>query len=115
MTEAEEAFRTQKHDLQLRPIWHKKNRVKAHIFVCSTAYVLWKCFAQMCKGAELGDEPRRVIEEIKNLTLTDGVLPTRKGIEIQLRCVTKPDKNLAILLHKLRMNPPLRLQLNHIL
>jgi hypothetical protein len=31
-----------------------------------------------------------VIEEIKNLTLTDVVLPTRKGIEIQLRCVTNP-------------------------
>ncbi len=32
LTEAEEAFRIQKHDLQLRPIWHQKeNRVKAHI------------------------------------------------------------------------------------
>ncbi len=116
LTEAEDAFRIQKHDLQLRPIWHQKeNRVKAHIFVCFIAYVLWKCFGQMCKGADLGDEPRRVIEEIKNLTLTDVVLPTRKGIEIRLRCVTKPEKHLAILLHKFRMYPPLRLQLNQIL
>jgi transposase len=116
LTEAEEAFRIHKHDLQLRPIWHQKeNRVKAHIFVCFIAYVLWKCFGQMCKNAELGDEPRQVIEEIKNLTLTDVVLPTRKGTEIRLRCINKPDKHLAILLHKLRMQPPLRLQPNQIL
>ena len=113
LTEAEEAFRIQKHDLQLRPVWHQKeNRVKAHIFVCFIAYVLWKCFAQMCKGAGLGDEPRQVVEEIKNLTLTDVVLPTRKGIELRLRCVNKPDKHLAVLLHKLKMEPPLRLQPN---
>ena len=116
LTEAEEAFRIQKHDLQLRPIWHQKeNRVKAHIFVCFMAYVLWKCFGQMCKNAELGDEPRQVIEEIKNLTLTDVVLPTRKGTEIRLRCINRPNKHLAILLHKLRMQPPLRLQQNQIL
>ncbi len=66
----------------------------------------------MCKGADLGDEPCQVVEEIKNLTLTDVVLPTRKGIEIRLRCVNKPDKHLAILLQKLKMEPPMRLQLN---
>lgn len=68
----------------------------------------------MCKNTGLGDEPRQVIEEIKNLTLTDVVLPTKKGIEIRLRCVNKPDKHLAILLHKLRMQPPLRLQQDQI-
>src|SRR5258705_7502399 len=35
LTEAEAAFRIQKTDLQLRPIWHqKKERVQAHILVC---------------------------------------------------------------------------------
>ena len=41
--EAEEAFRIQKSDLSIRPVWHQRaERVKAHIFVCFIAYVLWK-------------------------------------------------------------------------
>lgn len=94
---AEEAFRIQKDDLKLRPIWHQReDRVHAHIFVCFIAYVLWKCLAQLCKHAGLGNEPRRVGEEIKNITLTDVVLPTRKGIDIRLRCVSRPEHSLAL-------------------
>jgi transposase len=113
LTDAEAAFRIQKDDLKLRPIWHQKeNRVKAHILVCFLAYVLWKCFGQMCKQAELGDEPRKIIEEFKKLQLTDVVLPTRKGIDIRLRCVTTPESDLAILLQKLKLKPPSRLTPN---
>lgn len=110
LTDAEAAFRIQKDDLQLRPIWHQKqNRVQAHILVCFLTYVVWKCFSQMCKHAGLGDEPRRVIEEIKKLRVNDVVLPTREGFEIRLRCVSKPEKHLRILLAKLKLNPPDRL------
>lgn len=38
LTEAEEAFRIQKSDLRIRPVWHQKeDRVKAHIMVCFLA------------------------------------------------------------------------------
>ena len=112
LTEAEAAFRIHKQDLKLRPIWHQReDRVQAHILVCFLAYVLWKCLAQMCKQAGLGNEPRKILEEIKNLTLVDVVLPTRKGIEIRLRCVSKPEQHLATLLHKLDLRPPERLQM----
>src|SRR2546426_3575288 len=57
LTEAEAAFRIQKTDLQLRPIWHQKQkRVEAHILVCFLAYALWKTLAQLCQRAGLGDE-----------------------------------------------------------
>jgi transposase len=116
LTEAEAAFRIHKDDLQLRPVWHqKKERVKAHILVCFLTYVLWKCFAQMCKNAGLGNEPRKVIEEIKQLTMMDILLPTRNGINIRLRCVSKPDPPLQILLQRLKLNPPQRLQRKSIL
>ena len=36
----------------------------AHIFVCFLAYVLWKTLGQMCQKAGLGNEPRRVLEEL---------------------------------------------------
>jgi transposase len=113
LTDAEAAFRIQKDDLQLRPIWHqKKGRVEAHILVCFLTYVVWKCFAQMCKHAGLGTEPRKVIHEIKKLTMMDVVLPTKSGIDIRLQCISKPESALDILLHKLKLYPPERLQKN---
>ncbi len=112
LTEAEAAFRIQKQDLNLRPIWHQReDRVQAHILVCFLAYVLWKCLAQMCKQGGLGNEPRTVLQEIKNLTLVDVVLLTRTGTEIRLRCVSKPEQHLAILLQKLNLRPPPRLEM----
>ncbi len=112
LTEAEAAFRIHKQDLQLRPIWHQReDRVQAHIMVCFLAYVLWKSLAQMCKQAGIGNDPRTILEEIKNLTLVDVVLQTRTGTEIRLRCVSKPEQHLAILLQKLKLRPPDRLQM----
>jgi len=110
LTQAEAAFRIHKQDLSLRPIWHQReDRVQAHIMVCFLAYVLWKCLAQMAKHAGLGNEPRTILEEIKNLTLVDVVLMTHTGTEIKLRCVSKPEQHLAILLQKLNLRPPERL------
>lgn len=114
LTEAEGAFRIEKDDLNLRPICHhKEDRVKAHIFVCFISLVLWKCFAKMCQQAGLGDEPRRIIQEFKNLQMHDVILPTRKGIDIRLRCVAKPDPHVAFLLHKLKLSPPMRIDSQH--
>lgn len=113
LTEAEKAFRIHKDDLKLRPVWHQiDKRVNAHIFVCFVAYVLWKCFGQMCKHAGLGDEPRKIIQEIKKLHLVDIVLPTRNGLDLRLRCVTTPDPDTALLLQKLNLKPPSRLDVN---
>ena len=107
LTEAEGAFRIDKSDLRLRPIWHQKEeRVQAHILVCFLAYVLWKTLAQKCQRAGLGDEPRRVFEELGEIELVDVVLPTRQGIEIRRRCITEPTDHQAILLTHLKMCLP---------
>ena len=114
LTEAEAAFRIHKSDLVLRPIWHQKQeRVQAHILVCFLAYVLWKCLAQMCKRAGLGNEPRKIIDELRRIKLTDVILPTRNGTEIKLQCVSNPDAHQRILLQHLRLNMPKRLTQNH--
>ena len=60
----------------------------------------------MCKGAGLGDEPRRVIDELSRIRLVDVVLPTRSGIEIRRRCVSQPSDHQAILLHHLGLHLP---------
>jgi len=111
LTDAEEAFKIHKSDLELRPVWHQiTKRVQAHILVCFLAFVLWKCLAQMCKNAGLGNEPRKVVDELKRIKLTDVILPTRKGIEIKLHCVSAPDKHQKILLQHLKLTMPARLK-----
>jgi len=109
LTEAEAAFRIHKSDLSIRPIWHqKKDRVLAHILVCFLAYVLWKTLGQMCLRAGLGQEPRRVFDELGKIHLVDVILPTRQGTEIRKRCIVRPTDHQAILLQRLRLSLPNR-------
>lgn len=111
LTEAEDAFRIQKSDLSIRPVWHQKEeRVRAHIFVCFLSYVLWKTLGQLCKKAGLGDEPRRVISELSEIRLVDVVLPTDTGREIRNRCVTRPTEHQRILIDKLGLRLPTRIR-----
>jgi transposase len=107
LTEAEAAFRIHKSDLRIRPIWHQReDRVLAHILVCFLAYVLWKTLFQMVRAAGLGDEPRRVLDELNKINLVDIVMPTRTGVTIRRRCVTQPTDHQAILLQQMGMQLP---------
>jgi transposase len=107
LTEAETAFRIHKSDLQLRPIWHqKKERVQAHILVCFLAYVIWKTFAQLCKRAGLGDEPRQVFDELSQIKMVDVVMKAKDGRKIRRRCIAEPTQEQKVLLTMLRMKLP---------
>jgi transposase len=116
LAEAEWAFRIEKDELAIRPIWHQKeNRVKAHILVCFLAYVLWKTLAQWMKGAGLGEAPRTLVEEFAKIKSGDVVLPTvtrdgRPGKTVRVRCVTTPDAAQKVLLHRLGLTLPQRLR-----
>ncbi len=110
LTDAETAFRIQKSDLSLRPVWHQKeDRVLAHILVCFLAYVLWKLLGQLGQKAGLGNEPRRVLDELSELRVINVVLPTKDGRDIRTRCVTQPSDHQRILLERLRLELPGRL------
>ena len=77
LTQAEAAFRIQKDQLNLRPIWHQReDRVQAHILVCFLAFVLWKSLEMWQSRAGLGNSPRTILEEIKRIQSQDVVLPT---------------------------------------
>ncbi len=113
LTEAEAAFRIQKGDLRIRPIWHQKEeRVEAHILVCFLAYVLWKMLGQMCKKAGLGNEPRKVFDEIGQIKVVDVVMSTRQGTVIRKRCIAQPTTAQAILLQRLQLHLPQRMKLH---
>ena len=111
LTEAEAAFRIEKSDLCIRPIWHQKaDRVQAHILVCFLAYVLWKTLGQICTRSGLGDEPRRVFAELSKINVVDVVLPTRQGVVIRKRCITRPTDHQEILLQRLGLRLPSRIE-----
>ena len=114
LTQAESAFRIQKTELSIRPVWHqKKERVQAHIFVCFLAYVLWKTLEQWQKRAGLGNSPRTILDELARLQSADIVLPTALDPrrELRIRCVVRPDKAQAQLLDRLGLRLPDRLRL----
>jgi transposase len=115
LTEAEWAFRIEKDELGIRPIWHQKDgRVLGHILVCFLGYVLWKALAQWMRRAGLGDAPRTLIEELAKIKSGDVVLPARMADgsqrTIHLRCVTTPDEAQKVLLNRLGLKLPQRLR-----
>ena len=112
LTQAETAFRIHKQDLSLRPVWHQRaDRVQAHILVCFLAYVVWKTLGLMCQRAGLGDEPRKVLQELKQIGSVDVVMPTRSGLELRRRYITQPSKHQALLLQYLGLQLPKTLAL----
>jgi hypothetical protein len=60
----------------------------------------------MCQKAGLDNEPRRVLEELDNLRMMDVILPTRSGIDIRKRCLSKPTDHQQILLDHLKLRLP---------
>jgi transposase len=112
LTQAEAAFRIQKDQLNLRPIWHQReDRVQAHILVCFLAFVLWKSLEMWQSRAGLGNSPRIILEELKRIQSQDVVLPTAAHRQIRLRCVTQPDPAQAALLNRLGIVLPKRMRL----
>jgi transposase len=112
LTQAEAAFRIQKDQLKVRPIWHQRpDRVEAHIMVCFLAFVLWKTLEMWQSRAGLGNSPRTVLEELARVQSHDVVLPTVSHGQIRLRCVTQPDTAQAALLDRLGIALPKRMRL----
>ena len=74
--------------------------------MCFLAYVAWKTLGQLCLRGDLGDQPRRVLDELARIKAVDVVVPTRCGREIRRRCVTRPDDHQTILLQRLGLNLP---------
>ena len=112
LTQAEAAFRIQKDQLNIRPIWHQRqDRVQAHILVCFLAFVLWKCLEMWQSRAGLGNPPRTILEELARIQSHDVLLPTVSHDLIRLRCVTQPDAAQAALLDRLGLVLPKRMRL----
>jgi transposase len=114
LTEAESAFRVEKSQLSIRPVWHRRaDRTQAHIFVCFLAHALWKTLEQWQARAGLGNSPRTLIDELARIQAADVILPTAEqpSRELRVRCVTRPDAAQQHLLDRLGLRLPERLRL----
>ncbi|HEX4000281.1 MAG TPA: hypothetical protein VHX65_17150 [Pirellulales bacterium] len=60
----------------------------AHILVCFLAFVLRKFLGQLCQKAELGNEPRRVLEELSELRAL--VVEKRTGHPLRRKHLHQP-------------------------
>jgi transposase len=113
LTQAEAAFRIQKNQLNVRPVWHQReDRVQAHILVCFLSFVLWKTLEMWQQRAGLGNAPRTILEELARIQSHDVVLPTATHGHIRLRCIAQPDAAQAALFDRLGVVLPKRMRLS---
>ncbi len=103
----EEAFRTLKGDLNLRPIYHQRpDRIEAHLFVAFLAYCLSITLRQRLKALAGGLMPRVVFEKLTTLQLLDVRVPTTDGRELLLVRRTEPERDVMLLLARLNLTLP---------
>jgi transposase len=108
LTEVEDAFRTTKHDLGMRPIFHqKKERTQAHILVCFLSLVMWRTLQQWMKASGLGTAPRKLLTEMRQIQSLDVLFPA-KDKTIRLRVVATAPSALKVLLQRMKILLPNR-------
>lgn len=103
----EEAFRTLKGDLGLRPIFHHEpRRIEAHLFIAFLAYCLAITLRQQLRGLAGGLMPRTVFEKLATVQLLDVAVPTTDGREMLLVRRTEPARDVQLLLAQLDLHFP---------
>ena len=108
LTQVEDAFRTTKSDLGMRPIFHqKKDRTQAHILVCFLSLAMWRMLSHWMSCSGIGSAPRKLLEELRAVKSLDVLLPTRDKT-IRLRVVSKAPRDLQPLLQRLKLPLPNR-------
>ena len=107
LTHVEEAFKNLKDDLNLRPIFHRKEqRIEAHIFVAFLAYCLQVTLRAMLRPLAPGLTVRSVLEKFRAIQMVDVHFPTTDGRELIFRRYTQPEKDQKMLLFQLGWELP---------
>ena len=107
LTNIEAAFRSLKSDLGLRPIYHRKERrVEAHIFVAFLAYCLHVTLKNRLQIHAPGLTPAQVLDKLSSIHIIDVWIPTCDGRWLILPRYTRPAKDLAALMEKLKLALP---------
>jgi transposase len=103
----EEAFKTLKGDLAIRPIFHQRERrIEAHIFIAFLAYCLHVTLGHRLKNLAPGLTPRSVLEKFSAVQMIDVHVPTTDARELTLIRYTQPEPELKLLLERLKFVLP---------
>jgi transposase len=103
----EEAFKTLKGDLAVRPIFHQKEkRIEAHIFIAFLAYCLHVTLGHRLKRLATGLTARSVLEKFCAVQMLDVHIPTADGRELMLTRYTQPEAEMKLLLERLEIALP---------
>ena len=107
LVQIEEAFKTLKGDLAIRPIHHQReDRIEAHIFVAFMAYCMHVTLRRRLRDLAPGLTPRSVLEKFAAVQMIDVHLPTTDGRKVIMSRYTQPEPELQILLKQLRLSLP---------
>ena len=107
LVRVEEAFRTLKSDLAIRPIYHQHpSRIEAHVFLSFLAYCLYVTLGRTLHALAPGLTARSALEKFAAMQMVDVHLPTTDGRELILSRYTEPERELALLLERLELTLP---------
>lgn len=107
LTQVEEAFKNLKGDLAVRPFHHQDlERIEAHIFIAFLASCLHATLGRRLQDLAPGLTPRAVLETFAAVQMLDVRIPTIDGREVVLTRHTQPERELQLLLHKLKLEQP---------
>ena len=107
LTEVEQAFKELKHDLAVRPIFHRnEDRIEAHIFVAFLAYCLQVTLKARLRPLAGGLTPRQALDKFKTMQMVDVHIPTTDGRELVMSRYTQPEAEHRMLLDQMRMTLP---------
>ena len=107
LVKIEEAFKSLKSDLALRPIFHQReDRIEAHIFIAFLAYCLHVTLGRRLHALAPGLTSRSVLEKFAAMQMIDVHIPTTDARTVTLTRRTEPEPELKLLLQKLKLELP---------
>jgi len=107
LTHVEEAFKTLKSDLHLRPVHHQlEHRVEAHILVAFLGYCLQVTLRHKLRRHAPGLTPRETLTSLGAIRMVDVHLPTTDGRTLILPRFTEPEAQQRMILQKLGLTLP---------
>ena len=107
LTRVEEAFKTLKSDLSLRPIHHQiQKRVEAHILVAFLGYCLTVTLRMKLSAAAPGLTPRAALQLLSAIQMVEVHVPTTDGRMLVMPRYTEPEAEQKMILEKLRLTLP---------
>jgi transposase len=107
LVRVEEAFKTLKSDLDLRPIHHQvEQRVEAHILVAFLGYCLSVTLRMKLRESAEGLTPRAVLQSMSRIKMVEVHIPTTDGRVLVMPRHTEPEPEQKMILEHLRLELP---------